>query len=159
MVGITQSLCHLLPVSTADCCLSGSGVVTWPSVSSFALSHLHHAGQDGSTLSATWKAYCPVLVLPFPKAFSFSFSFSFSFLSFFLCLFLCFFSFFLSFFNVYLFLRERERDRAQAGEGQRERETQILKWALGSELSAQSPTRGSNSETTDHDLSRSRTLS
>ena len=53
-------------------------------------------------------------------------------------------SFFLiNFFNVYLFLRER--DRARAGEGQRERETQNLKQVPGSELSAQSPTWGSNS--------------
>ena len=35
----------------------------------------------------------------------------------------------------------------QAGEGQRERETQNLKQAPGSELSAQSPTWGSNSRT------------
>ena len=48
------------------------------------------------------------------------------------------------FFNVYLFLRERARQSAN-GEGQRERETQNLKQALGSELSAQSPMRGSNS--------------
>ena len=41
----------------------------------------------------------------------------------------------------------RERDRAWAGEGQRERETQNLKQAPGSELSAQSPTRGSNPRT------------
>ena len=40
----------------------------------------------------------------------------------------------------------------------RERETQNLKQAPGSELSARSPTRGSNSQTRDHDLSRSRTL-
>ena len=33
------------------------------------------------------------------------------------------------------------------GEGQRERETQNQKQAPGSELSAQSPTRGSNSQT------------
>ena len=37
-----------------------------------------------------------------------------------------------------------ERDRAQTGEGQRERETQNPKQAPGSELSAQSPTQGSN---------------
>ena len=42
-----------------------------------------------------------------------------------------------NFFNVYLFLRGRE--------GQRERETQNPKEALGSELSAQSRTWGSNS--------------
>ena len=47
------------------------------------------------------------------------------------------------FFNVYLFIL-RERDRAWAGEGQRERETQNPKQAPGSELSAQSPTWGSN---------------
>ena len=47
----------------------------------------------------------------------------------------------------YLFLRERERDREQVGKGQRERETQNLKQAAGSELSAQSLTRGSNPET------------
>ena len=41
----------------------------------------------------------------------------------------------------------RQRDRAWMGEGQRERETQNLKQAPGSELSAQSPTRGSNSRT------------
>ena len=46
------------------------------------------------------------------------------------------------------------------GEGQRERETQNPKQVPGSELSAQSPTRGSNSRAvrSDHDLSRSRTL-
>ena len=43
--------------------------------------------------------------------------------------------------------RERERDRAQAGEGQREKETENLKQAPGSELSAQSLTQGSNSQT------------
>ena len=46
------------------------------------------------------------------------------------------------FFNVYLFSRERER--ASKGGVERERETQNPKQALGSELSAQSPTRGSN---------------
>ena len=50
---------------------------------------------------------------------------------------------FLYFFNVDLFLRERVR----AGEEQRERETQNPKQAPGSELSAQSPTQGSNSQT------------
>ena len=58
------------------------------------------------------------------------------------------FSFLLLFkksFNVYELLRDR--DRAQAGEGQTERETQHRKQAPGSELSAQSPTRGSNSRT------------
>ena len=53
--------------------------------------------------------------------------------------------FFPIFFNVYLFLRDRDRERM--GEGQRERETQNLKLALGSELSVQSPTWGSNSQT------------
>ena len=43
---------------------------------------------------------------------------------------------------------EDERDRARAGEGQRERETRNPKQAPGSELSAQSQTRGSNSRTT-----------
>ena len=42
------------------------------------------------------------------------------------------------------YFRERDRDRAQAGEEQRERETQNPKQAPGSELSAQSPTRDSN---------------
>ena len=46
-----------------------------------------------------------------------------------------------------IFERERERNRVQAGEGQRARETQNPKQALGSELSAQSPMRGSNSWT------------
>ena len=52
-----------------------------------------------------------------------------------------------NFFYVSLFLRKRERDRVQAGEGQRKRETQNPKQAPGSELSAQSPTWGSNSRT------------
>ena len=47
---------------------------------------------------------------------------------------------------MFIFERERETDRAQVGEGQRE-ETQNLKQAPGSELSAQSPTWGSNSQT------------
>ena len=50
------------------------------------------------------------------------------------------------FFNVYLFLRDTETE-CERGEGQRERETQNLKQAPGSELSAQSPTRGLNSQT------------
>ena len=54
--------------------------------------------------------------------------------------------YFLKFFNVYLFF-ERERDSVQAGEGKRERETQNLMQAPDSELSAQSLTRGSNSQT------------
>ena len=45
------------------------------------------------------------------------------------------------------------------GGAERERETQDLKQAPGSELSAQSPTRGLNSQTEqDHDLSGSQTL-
>ena len=51
------------------------------------------------------------------------------------------------FFNVDLFLREREREsEPERGRG-RERETQNMRQAPGSELSAQSPTRGSNSPT------------
>ena len=46
------------------------------------------------------------------------------------------------FFNVYYFW---ERHRAWAGEGQRERETQNPIQDPGSELSVQSPTRGSKS--------------
>ena len=49
-------------------------------------------------------------------------------------------------FLMFIFI-ERERDRTRAGPGQRERETENLKQAPGSELSAQSPTRGSNSRT------------
>ena len=41
---------------------------------------------------------------------------------------------------------KRERNTAQAGEGQRERETQTLKQTSGSELSAQSPMWGLNSQ-------------
>ena len=55
------------------------------------------------------------------------------------------FSFLFSFFNVYLFLRQRETDHEQGRV--RERETQNPKQAPGSELSAQSLTRGSNSLT------------
>ena len=58
--------------------------------------------------------------------------------------FLCPFFLFSKIFNVYLFIFEKERDRAGAGEGQRERETQNPKQAPGSEMSAHSPTRGSN---------------
>ena len=45
--------------------------------------------------------------------------------------------------------RERERDRQSVSRGgaERERETQNLKQAPGSEPSAQSPTRDSNSRT------------
>ena len=48
---------------------------------------------------------------------------------------------FLIFFLMFIF----ERDRAQAEEELRERETQNQKQAPDSELSAQSPTQGSNS--------------
>ena len=50
---------------------------------------------------------------------------------------------------MYLILREREREReGKWGRGrERERETQNLKQALGSELSAQSLTRGLNTRT------------
>ena len=47
------------------------------------------------------------------------------------------------FFLMFIYF-EGERDRVQAGEGQRERETQNPKQVPGSELSAQSPTRGLN---------------
>ena len=49
--------------------------------------------------------------------------------------------------NVYLLIFERERKTVRAGEGQRHRETQNPKQAPGSELSAQSPTLGSNLQT------------
>ena len=48
---------------------------------------------------------------------------------------------------IYLVLRERERKRVRAGEVQRERETQNPQQAAVSELSAQSMTWGSNSQT------------
>ena len=49
------------------------------------------------------------------------------------------------FFNALcIFESERDRQRARAGEGQRERETQNPQQAPGSELSAPSPTWGSN---------------
>ena len=51
------------------------------------------------------------------------------------------------FFLMFIFERETETEtRVRAGGGQRERETQNPKQAPGSELSAQSPTRGSNSQ-------------
>ena len=53
----------------------------------------------------------------------------------------CFFKFF---FNVYLFLRERERQTASRGGA--ERETKNPKQGPDSELSAQSPTQGLNSQ-------------
>ena len=55
--------------------------------------------------------------------------------------------FFFNFFSTFLFIFGTERDRALTGEGQRERETQKRKQAPGSEPSAQSLTRGSNSRT------------
>ena len=50
---------------------------------------------------------------------------------------------FLKFFLTFIFETEREHERGRV----RERETQNLKQASGSELSAQSPMRGSNSWT------------
>ena len=46
-----------------------------------------------------------------------------------------------------MFIFERKRDRVQAEEGQKEREAQNPKQAPGSKMSAQSPTRDSNSPT------------
>ena len=54
-------------------------------------------------------------------------------------------SWFLNFFLIFNF--ERKRDRAWLGEGQRERESQNLKQDPGSEVSAQSPMRGSDPQT------------
>ena len=51
---------------------------------------------------------------------------------------------------TFLFIFGTERDRAWAGEGQRERETQDPKQVPGSELSAQSLTRGL--ELTDYEI-------
>ena len=45
---------------------------------------------------------------------------------------------------TYFYFWERDRDRAWVEEGQREREAQNLKQPPGSEVSAQSPTPGSN---------------
>ena len=59
----------------------------------------------------------------------------------FVCLFVCLFIY------VYLFLRETEKQRMSGGGAEREGETQNLKQAPGSELSAQSPTWGSDSGT------------
>ena len=61
------------------------------------------------------------------------------------CIFVISLFFFKNFFNVYLFLRQRETEHEWGRV--RERETQNLKQAPGSELPAQSPTRGSNSRT------------
>ena len=91
-----------------------------------------------------------VLLLNYTNFSNFKYS---SFIRYMICIFLSngvfcfiwllFFLFF--FFNVYLFLRQREteHERGRVREG----ETQNLKQAPGSELSAQSPTRGSNSRT------------
>ena len=49
--------------------------------------------------------------------------------------------------NIFVFMFIFDRDRAQVGEGQRETETQNPKQAPGSQLSAQSPRQGSNSQT------------
>ena len=54
--------------------------------------------------------------------------------------------------NVCVFIFERESECTQecvcvGGEEQRERETQYLKQVPGSELSVQSPTQGSKSQT------------
>ena len=57
------------------------------------------------------------------------------------------FNLFKKIFLMFLFIFETERDRARLGEGQRERETQNRKQAPGSERSAQSPMRGSNTQT------------
>ena len=48
---------------------------------------------------------------------------------------------------MFIYFWERERERTQAGEGQREREGQNAKQASGSELSAQSLTRGLSPQT------------
>ena len=48
---------------------------------------------------------------------------------------------------IYFRERERERDRVPVGERQREREIKNPKQVPGSELSAQSLMRGSNSRT------------
>ena len=68
-----------------------------------------------------------------------------------------FFFFFLIFFQR-LFIFGTEKDRAWTGEGQIERETQNRKQSPGSEPSAQSPTQGSNSQTTRSWPGWSRTL-
>ena len=60
----------------------------------------------------------------------------------------------LNFFFQRLFIFGTERDRTWAWEGQREEEPQNLKQASGSELSAQSPMRGSNSQTADRKSTR-----
>ena len=59
----------------------------------------------------------------------------------------CILFFIIMIFNVYLCLRETERQSMRGGGAERERETQNPKQAPGSELSAQSRMRGSNSQT------------
>ena len=56
--------------------------------------------------------------------------------------------FFKNYLFIYLFIFETERQSMNGGGAERERETQNRKQAPGSEPSAQSPTRGSNSRTT-----------
>ena len=61
--------------------------------------------------------------------------------------------YFFSIFLMFIFARERERERERerasmsGGGAERARETQNPKQAPSSELSAQSPTQGSNSQT------------
>ena len=57
---------------------------------------------------------------------------------------------------MYLFLRERQTETAHKWERGREGGDRGSK--VGSVLTAESPTRGSNSQLQDHDLSRSQTL-
>ena len=64
--------------------------------------------------------------------------------------------FFITIFSVFIFERERETEHEKGRD--REREIENLKQAQGSELSAQSPTQGLNSEPRDHNLSQSQTL-
>ena len=56
---------------------------------------------------------------------------------------------------MFIYFCERERQNMRGGGTETEKETQHLKQVPGSELSAQSSMRGSNSRTRDHDLSRS----
>ena len=66
--------------------------------------------------------------------------------------------FFFNVFLIFIFFYFWDRERAWMGEGQRERETQNQKQAPSSEPSAQSLTRGSNSQTTRSWPGWSRTL-
>ena len=50
-------------------------------------------------------------------------------------------------FFMFTYFRERDRQNMSGGGAERERETQNPKQAPGSELSAQSPMRGLNSQT------------